>query len=389
MRKTLLTLLVSATALVAGCRSNAGQGPAVTELAPQNLRAVWTRSVDMKDAQARVMYVRGNLLLVYTTDNMLYRFDRKSGDVQFLTRMAQRGVSVKAPAVLNDSAVVPTEVGLQFFDKRGYPESMLKVPDPIRSGVVADKSGIYVGIDSGRGGARIVRLDPTRPYSPYHWELLTQGVVVSTPAIYNGVLYAGSDDGNVYAVDEDRNSPWGALNGVFKTAGAIHGDITAEASGVYVASADSKLYCLDPNNGKIEWQYYAARPLYDSPAVTESSVYINVRGQGVAAINKGEGDFNRKARWIAPETTQFLAEDDRYAFLAGKGNVIVAVDKETGEEKFRSRTRDLVAFAVNTQDGTVYAATKQGRIIAASAVKRHGEVGELVWMELPEAVKAN
>jgi outer membrane protein assembly factor BamB len=208
-------------------------------------------------------------------------------------------------------------------------------------------------------------------------------------AIYEGVVYAGSNDGNVYAVDYDRVPAWAALKGVFTTSGPIRGDITAEKSGVYVASADSKLYCLDPRNGKIQWEYYAGFPLFDSPAVTATTVYINVRGQGVAAIDKGEGEYNRKARWSAPGTTQFLAEDDQYAFLLGKGNSIVAVDKKTGEQKFTSQRNDLVAFAINTSDGVIYAATKKGKIIAAVAVQRHGEVGELVWAEPANAPAYN
>jgi hypothetical protein len=88
-----------------------------------------------------------------------------------------------------------------------------------------------------------------------------------------------------------------------------------------------------------------------------------------------------KASIFDSEATRFLAEDDQYAFLLGKGNSVVAVDKKTGEVKFTSRRSDLVAFAQNTTDGVIFATTKAGRVIAAVAVKHHGEVGELVWAE--------
>ena len=387
MRKTLLTLLVSAAALVVGCQSNKEQG--ITELSPSNFRAVWTRNLNLQDAAPRELYVRENMLFVYTTQNMVYELDRKSGDVGFVIHAADPGATVKPPVFNEGSVIIPTDQTLDYYNLKGYRTRSLNLHDPIRSGVAADKRGTYAGVDSSNGGARIVCIEATHPASPYRWELLTKGVVVSTPATYEGVVFAGSDDGNVYAVDYDRVPAWAALKGVFSTAGPIRGDITAEKSGVYVASADSKLYCLDPRDGKIRWQYYAGFPLFDSPAVTAGAVYMSVRDHGVVALDKGEGAFNRHARWSVPGTTRFLAEDDQYAFLLGKDNVVIAVDKKTGEQKFTSKRNDLVAFAVNTTDGVIYAATKKGKIVAAVAVKRHGEVGELVWVEPADAAAYN
>ena len=379
MRKTLLTLLVSAAAMVAGCRS--GNDRAMTELAPRNFRALWTRNLDMDGAEPRALYVRGDMLFVYATDNMVYELDRKSGNVGFIIRAAERGTQIKPPALYKDEVIIPTDLTLDYYNMKGYRIESIRPGDPIRSAVAVDEHGVYVGIDSSQGGARVACIDSARPASPYRWQFLTKGVVVGTPAVYEGVLFAGCADGSVYAVDSDRAIAWGALDGIFSTAGPIHGDIIADNSGVYVASADSKLYCLNLRDGKILWQYYAGFPLYDSPAVTQTTVYINVRDRGVAALDKGQGEFNRKVRWTAPHTQRFLAEDDQYAFLLDKEGTVVAVDKKTGAVQFTSRRTDLAAFAVNTTDGVVYAATEDGKIIAAVAVKRHGEIGALVWLD--------
>ena len=223
----------------------------------------------------------------------------------------------------------------------------------------------------------MVCVDVKRPYSPAQWELQTGGAVSCTPAFYGGVLYAGSDDGRVYAMTPDRVAAWGSNHGHFDTRGPIRGDITAEKSGVYVASADSKLYCLDPRDGKIRWQYYAQATLNASPNVTASSVYIHVNGRGLVALDKAEGKFNRDARWICPEATQFLAEDAGHCYARGRDNSILALDKKTGEIKFRSQRKDFVAFATNTVDGMIYGATETGQVVAVVAVLTHGEVGEV------------
>jgi hypothetical protein len=103
----------------------------------------------------------------------------------------------------------------------------------------------------------------------------------------------------------------------------------------------------------------------------------------VAAIQNGDGPFNRKANWVALGMTEYLSEDDKLVYLRrGGDNAIVAVDKQTGEQRFENNRRDLVAFGVNRKnDATIFAASKTNRVLAIKPVMRPGVVGELVWNE--------
>jgi len=56
---------------------------------------------------------------------------------------------------------------------------------------------------------------------------------------------------------------------------------------------------------------------------------------------------------------------------------VIAIDKQTGEQRFTSKRNDLVAFATNTKDGTIYAATASGQVIAITPVLKPGNVGEI------------
>lgn len=380
--KKLLTLLLSATTLVAGCHSGQKSSTATfTELPTSSLRAQWSRDLQLSGDSAARMYVRGDSLFVYSKQNMVYHMNRKSGDVVFISDAAKPGDIIKPPVVVKDYVVIPTDTGLVYLSQRGFVEKTLNLRQPLLSGVAAEGNAFYLGVNSTDGSGRLLSVDPSRPYSPARWELKTAGSVVSMPAVYAGTIYAASTDGSVYAMNQDRTSVWGINHGSFHTGGQIVADLVAEKSGVYVASEDSKLYCLDQRNGKIHWQYYAGAPLYDAPAVTSTAVYVNVRGRGVAAIAKGEGEFNRKAKWVFPDATAFLAEGDKYVFLRGADDKILAVDKNTGKFKFASVRKDLRVFAVNSTDGVVYAATRDGKVLAAVAVTDPGTVGQLVWVE--------
>jgi outer membrane protein assembly factor BamB len=175
--------------------------------------------------------------------------------------------------------------------------------------------------------------------------------------------------------------------GTFITYGQIRADVKADEFGVYVASTDSKVYCVDRNNSKIKWQYFAGAALQDSPVVTKDRVYQAIPGRGVAAINKTEQknntqpqwQYNREALWVVENALQFLADDDKYAYLRGRDNTIIAVDRATGEVTFESTRSDFDVFGSNDKsDGIIYASTSRGQVMAIKPVLRPGSVGEIV-----------
>jgi outer membrane protein assembly factor BamB len=191
--------------------------------------------------------------------------------------------------------------------------------------------------------------------------------------------------GNIYAVNAESRAPiWpikqeGREDGVFGAAGGIRGDLKADEYGVYAASTDTKLYCLNRTDGRIRWQYFAGQPLQHGPAVTATTVYEYIEGQGLVAIDKTQGEPVRKAKWTVSDAIQFLAEDEKNAYLERRDHAIVAVDKATGKPKFESKRKDFVAFATSLKNNIIYATTQDGQVRAIVPVFNAGSVGEVVF----------
>jgi hypothetical protein len=199
--------------------------------------------------------------------------------------------------------------------------------------------------------------------------------------LYQGSIFFAAQDGTVRAVSEERGSLWERddyYDGAFKASGAVVANIRVDESAVYVASSDTKLYALNRGSGKIKWQYFTGVPLINPPFTTNDTLYITVPGQGLTAINKLEGDYNRKPRWIAPKATRFLADDDKYTYVLLDSNQVAALDKATGQIKFSSTRNDLTQFGVNQKDGLVYATDPEGNLLQIKPVIKQGVVGELV-----------
>ncbi len=135
----------------------------------------------------------------------------------------------------------------------------------------------------------------------------------------------------------NREALWPLKDGAFKTEGPIVADVAADETGVYVASTDSRFYCLNRGTGRLKWQFYGGRPLTEDPVLTPTGVYLPIPGQGIAAVQQGRRRVQPQAALDREGMTQFLAEDDKLVYLLrGADNVIVAVDKPAASSASRA-----------------------------------------------------
>jgi outer membrane protein assembly factor BamB len=385
VRKQLLSLL-AAFSLVAGCQSNsAAPGAAPTgststvQSAPIPVGGFAEQWNAPTSAQIAHLYLRGDMVFAYTQNDKVYAFSASGGQLIWGHQMGHPGDQIQPPVVLDkDLTVIAGISTIDRIDVHGNTQPIIEIGHSIRSPLVGVGNFVFCGLDYPTGG-HMAKIDLTKPVNNAVWEYVIQAGISASPALFNGIIYAGGEDGKIYAVNEQRDVIWPLPDGgIFKTDGRIVADLKADKDGVYIASTDTKLYCLDPSTGKIRWMYYGSLPLIDSPAVTADSVYQALPDHGIVALDKTSGDYNRKPRWTVENAKKFLAADDHYTYLQTYDNSIIGVDKKTGEQKFHSTRTDLVAFASNPADSLIYAATNGGEVLCIVPVTKAGTVGAVV-----------
>jgi outer membrane protein assembly factor BamB len=260
----------------------------------------------------------------------------------------------------------------------------VRLPLAVNSNPVGSGGELFFGA-AYPGGGRLIDLDMTRDFFPVRWSLMFPNAAVSAaPAVLSEVVFCGAEDGRVAAVSvENREAAWSF--GFFETAGPVYADLQIDDTGLYVASDDSKLYCINRTSGKVKWQYFAGVGLKAAPTVTKDLVFESVPDVGVVVLDKGPAvvdtkgpQFDRQPRWIAHNATQFLAEDSAYVYVATIDQRIAAMDKTTGKPAFTSKENGFTACAINNKDGLVFAATSDNHVIAVRPVPVAGTIGEIV-----------
>jgi outer membrane protein assembly factor BamB len=387
VKKHLLTLALLVGA-ISGCRQDK---PAVSTappqaLPPQSFKRDWAANLQLEkgDAIDRV-FLREDMVFAYSKKHMAYAVNKGAGVIRFTAFLTDSRVKPHPPVVLKERIVFPTDSTLEVYRRDGRFERSYRTNSSLRTDAVGWPGGsrMFFGVD-GPGSGRLVAVEtsPTQ-YKPVteKWELMsTHGKSISSaPAFNAGVVYASFEDGLVYAVNADSREPiWQTSTGqTFATFGPVTAALRADDFGVYVPSTDSKFYCLDKTQGKVKWEYYAGASLRDDPEVTATMVYLPVTGRGIVALDKLNGPVIREPRWICKDAVKLVSEDEKYAYFARADNIVIAIDKQTGEQRFTSKRNDLVAFATNTKDATIYAGTKEGELVAITPVLKPGNVGEI------------
>jgi outer membrane protein assembly factor BamB len=385
--KHLVTVLVGAAAAAillaalagGGCAKKVEQeaAPTIGPIPPNSFVQHWHAPLNLSNDSITELHLRDSHVYAYTRNDVAYQLSRAGGDLHWVAPVKASGGVLRPPVEIKDRIVFPTATTMEIYKDNGRFERRFPLEYSTRGPATGLDNFVFVGLDYPKGG-RIAAIDVARPYANIRWELLTRGGVSSQPAIFQNIIYIGGEDGRVYAVTPDRRPHWPLEHGVFVTDGRIVADVQVDETGVYVASTDSKLYCLDRGNGQRLWQYFGGKPITSSPHVTASTVYVNVPDRGLVALDKGKEPFNRTPRWVSKDARKFLSEDSKHTYLATRDGKIQAVDRATGKILFVSKGRGFDLFVSNPKDDTIFAARKDGSVYAIKPVLGPGVVGEMV-----------
>jgi outer membrane protein assembly factor BamB len=208
------------------------------------------------------------------------------------------------------------------------------------------------------GAVGLWTMKPADQYMEDLWDFFLSSPVVddrdATP-----MLYFGSSDGNLYALD----AVTGVLKWTFKTNGIIHGSPALYQGTVYFGSWDTYMYAVDAKTGKEKWKFktrdqpgmHLLEGIQASPAVADSIVYFGARDGYFYALNANTGDsvwtFSADNSWVL--TTAAIQEGTVY-FGTSDTYVMLALDARTGRKKYSVKAAGYLYSSPAIAGSTVY-----------------------------------
>jgi outer membrane protein assembly factor BamB len=234
------------------------------------------------------------------------------------------------------------------------------------------------------------------------WKIHTGGQVISSPIVAAGVVYVGSTDHMLYAIDAKT----GAVRWKFDAKSRVPSSPAVADGVVYFLSYDGNLYAVDAGTGKAKWQFatggehrFTATHLHgvqpaaermpdpfdfylSSPAVWESAVYFGSGDGYVYAIEAATGRLKWKFK-TGDVVHASPAIADGTLYIGSWDSYFYALDATTGKEKWRFKTGEDpethnqvgIQSSAAVLDGTVYFGCRDSNFYALNAA-----TGEKRWV---------
>ena len=141
----------------------------------------------------------------------------------------------------------------------------------------------------------------------------------------DGIVYAGLHDNDLNALTAFKATN-GELLWKFETADQKHSAPTVTSGVVYIGSADHHLYALDAATGELRWRYETQGPV-QSPTVADGVVYFGSSDHHLYVLDAVTGEllwrYETQDSVLPPTVAEgvvyFRSGDVMYAVVAGRG----------------------------------------------------------------------
>jgi eukaryotic-like serine/threonine-protein kinase len=187
------------------------------------------------------------------------------------------------------------------------------------------------------GAKGLWTMKPADMYMEDLWDFFLSSPVVDSKN--EGTIFFGSSDGNLYAV----NAGNGVLKWKFKTNGIIHTSPAIYNGTVFFGSWDTYLYAVDEQTGKEKWKFktkdqpgiHLLEGIQASPVIYDSLLYFGARDGFFYALHTNSGalawDFSADNSWVL---TTAAIKDNTVYFGTSDTYMLIALDAKTGKKKY-------------------------------------------------------
>jgi peptide/nickel transport system substrate-binding protein len=208
------------------------------------------------------------------------------------------------------------------------------------------------------------------------WNYTTGSWVGSSPAVVGGIVYVGSGDGNVYALNATTGAKiWKYTTGdaVFSSPAVADGKVYIGSGNMYQGLGNGAIYCLDASSGAFVWSF-TTRPWVEScPAVADGVVFVGSGDRNVYALNATTGTkiWNYKTDgWVVSSP----AVVGGVVFVGSNDTKVYALNAYTGARIWSYATDGWVDSSPAVADGVVFVGSCDRNVYALNAA-----TGTLIW----------
>lgn len=192
--------------------------------------------------------------------------------------------------------------------------------------------------------------------------------VVAVPAVASGRVFVGTWNGLLYALNSvDGQILWQAYTG-----GVTFSSPSVINNTVYVGSGTENVYAFDALSGAEKWKYTGGKDsVWGSPAIAYGNLYIQDLAGYIHAIDANNGNLVWLYHTGAQPSSSYSspAVANGIVYVGSQDKSIYAFDAFTGNVLWKYDTDGIVNSSPAIADGMLYVSSNDGYIYAFGNVE--------------------
>jgi serine/threonine protein kinase len=271
MKDALLGVAVK-TGMLPRIPSQAGSG----SQSANSTKLLWT--FECEDEIRGALSLFGDTLLVGSYDNNIYALNSTSG--QFIWKYAADGGVVSKPAVYEGNVLFGSiDNRLHVISLRNGKLSWTYPTErPIHSSPTIAEGHVFIGSDDDRLHA-INAFTGRRA-----WRFDAGSAVRSTPLVQHESVYFGSENGDFFVLDLG-----GSLRWRHRTKRSITGSAVSAQGLVYFGSVDWTVYALDAKSGWVVWRFRTDKATISTPCIADNYLFTGSTDGNIYCLDMRNG----------------------------------------------------------------------------------------------------
>ncbi|OGO64919.1 MAG: protein kinase [Chloroflexi bacterium RBG_19FT_COMBO_50_10] len=328
-------------------------GPAIaTSLSKADTKALW--KFECEDEVRGSPTIHEGILYVGAYDNNLYALQSKSGE--FIWKYATDGGVVSKPVVYEGNVYFGSE------DKHLYVISTRSgkivwtyvTQGPIRSSPRIAEGHVFIGSDDAYLHA-VNAMTGRRA-----WSIDAGAPIRSTPLAVGEYVYFGTESGDMFCVDLGGTIKWR-----FKAKRSITSSPVYAEGVIFVGSVDTVLYALDARTGYVLWRFRMNRATISTPCLVDNYIFIGSVDGNIYCIDI----HSAKEVWHYPTENQVNSSPiiHKDAVLCGSiDGSMYCLEYRTGRLRWKFSTQGAITGTPAVSNDILYTGSSDHNIYAIS-----------------------
>ncbi|MBN2375113.1 MAG: PQQ-binding-like beta-propeller repeat protein [Sedimentisphaerales bacterium] len=325
-------------------------------LAKAGLDFVWSANLHMGRASdiKQVFYHKAKLY-VLNNRNVLWALDGRTGAIEWSRVLAESNLHCAPVQYYQDSLILLLGNTFIQINDKGHIIKKLQVNPDYPASTSAARSEDYLYLGSLNKRFYCLKIDNGIPL----WQNRCNREPVGTITLTSDKVYFVTGDNWLYvSAATKRDLAW-----KFQAAGELPG-VIVDNDQCLLPSADTALYCFDPESGKMLWKHLCGGSLFEMPVITADSIYQPVSRSSLLCLERYPDNENGSVRWTLDEGLALLAQHNNLSYVITRNQEITVMDNQLQRRKMSFYLPDVDLFARNNEDAMILLASYHGKIIA-------------------------